>query len=249
MASPEMAGSDTDSQEQQIRALQREVERLRTSAEDCSKVIYHLIHDLRGPVRTMLTHAQLLERRHPGIPSLKEYLETIYEGAREAAAVLDGSSAFFKVNLTASPTSVNLRLPVDLALMQLQKMVDEVQAHIEIRELPEASVDLQLMAKVFEHLIRNALLYRRQSEPLHVLISGTEFEDHVEVSVEDNGQGIPQAKLEEVFQPFVREHGRGYPGVGLGLSIARKYVVAHNGTIRAESNGSTGSSFLLSIPL
>lgn len=245
----EMTGSDADSQEQQVTSLQREVDRLRAAADDCSKVLYHLIHDLRGPIRTMLTHAQLLERKHQDVPSLKEYLETIYEGAREATAVLDSSSVFFKTNSNPSLSTINLRLPIDLALMQVKSLLDTAKANIEIGTLPEASADIELLSKVFEHVLRNALLYRRTDGTPHVTVTGSEYEGHVEVRVGDNGQGIAPEKVEAVFQPFVREHGRGYPGVGMGLAIARKYVVAHGGTIRAESDGATGTTIILTLPL
>ncbi len=248
MGPKKMTDSDSESLEVRLAAAEREIERLKAAAAQTSKLIYGLIHDMRQPVRAMLTHAQLLQRRNPDVPNIKEYLPTIYEGAHEANAILDSASAFSRSEERMDRVPVNLKLPIDLAVMKVGTLLQESGGTITSEELPQVQVDISKFAIVFEHLLRNALQYR-SDQPPQIRISGQERQTHVEAAVTDNGCGVGPEYQKQIFEPFKRLHGKNYPGVGMGLALAQKYVQAHGGTIWVESDGQHGSTFKLTVPL
>jgi signal transduction histidine kinase len=76
--------------------------------------------------------------------------------------------------------------------------------------------------------------------------------DHIQISVEDNGSGIPEEDLPHVFERFYRvdkARSRKYGGTGLGLSIVKHIVTLHGGTVRAESTLGMSTRIILSLPL
>jgi len=79
-----------------------------------------------------------------------------------------------------------------------------------------------------------------------ISIRTSRVEKFAELSVSDRGPGIPEDKLKEVFEPFFTSKA---DGMGMGLSIARTIVEAHNGQIWAENQSSGGAVFHLSLPL
>ena len=82
-------------------------------------------------------------------------------------------------------------------------------------------------------------------------VSAEERADMVEILVQDTGSGIPEADRETIFQPFFRvdkSRSRAYGGVGLGLTLVRKIVELHGGTIRIAESGEGGTTFAVCLP-
>ena len=111
--------------------------------------------------------------------------------------------------------------------------------------------DFDRLTQVFMNLLTNAAKYTNRGGRIELRV--TRDEDSVAVSVTDNGIGIPLADLTDVFELFsqVRLHqGRSEGGLGIGLSLVRKLVEMHHGTVSAHSEGSgKGSTFIVRLPL
>jgi two-component system sensor histidine kinase CpxA len=98
--------------------------------------------------------------------------------------------------------------------------------------------DSELLRRAIENVVRNAVRYTASGQRVEVLLGFAG--DHARVTVRDYGPGVPEASLPMLFEPFYRvdsDRKRNSGGVGLGLSIARRSVVIHSGTIRAENAG------------
>ena len=219
------------------------------AALELKALVYAIGHDLRQPLRSILTSAQLLDRRHPDLPQVKEFAGYIIEGAQEISVLVDNLVRFSKAGSGLRRSNVNLKLPIDLACLKLQPMLKESGGAVEIAPMPEVSIDESQFTTVFEHLLTNAIRYRREGEPPQILISAEERDEDVLVSVADNGCGIETKYQDQVFEPLKRLHGKQIPGAGLGLAICQKIVRAHGGTMSVESDGETGSTFLFTIPM
>ena len=120
-------------------------------------------------------------------------------------------------------------------------------------DLPPESVpvfgDELRLEQVTTNLVSNALKYSPSGGDVEVAVRAEGNE--AVLRVRDHGVGIPQSELESIFEPFRRgETLRGHvPGVGLGLSVARKIVVAHGGRLQVTSEAGRGSTFEVRLPL
>ena len=108
--------------------------------------------------------------------------------------------------------------------------------------------DRRLLARALDNLLRNAQKYSEG----HLAVSARADGGMLEVAVDDNGPGIPEQERERIFEPFYRidrSRHRGTGGFGLGLSIVKKAVELHGGSIVVGSSRLGGARFVLRIPL
>ena len=104
------------------------------------------------------------------------------------------------------------------------------------------SVDAEKMKQVFENILNNAIKYSGQTKKIIIrLYSNTE---KIHIELEDHGIGIPENKQEHIFEKFYRiDQKESVSGTGLGLTVVKEIVEAHNGTIKVESEIGRGSKF------
>lgn len=114
--------------------------------------------------------------------------------------------------------------------------------------LPSAiAVEPKLLRRALDNLIGNALRYAQSG----VWVNASQAQDRVQIDVEDDGPGIPEAQRGRIFEPFMRlEAGRrqGQAGCGLGLSIVRRIVERHGGSIELDRSPLGGARFRLLLP-
>lgn len=105
------------------------------------------------------------------------------------------------------------------------------------------------ITQILENLISNAWKYRDESKETtpYVKVSAIELHDAFQLSVEDNGLGIPNDRKDETFQMFKRFHPKVSSGSGLGLAIVKKHVDILKGTIVVDSSP-RGTSFMITLP-
>ena len=111
-------------------------------------------------------------------------------------------------------------------------------------------VDAELISKVLSNLIDNAIKY--SPENTSILIKTAEIENHIEITIEDQGIGIPNSELENVFNRFYRiknDTTIKVKGTGLGLYLSRYFIEAHQGTISVESTPDQGTKFSIRLPM
>ena len=115
--------------------------------------------------------------------------------------------------------------------------------------LPNVRVDADMIAQVLGNLLDNALRYARG----RVVVRAAAGEDEVEISVTDDGPGIPAERIKELFDKFVQldraRGGEGYKGTGLGLAISREIMTLNGGRIWAGNAPSRGACFRFTLPL
>lgn len=116
--------------------------------------------------------------------------------------------------------------------------------------LPVCDIDSQRIAQVLHNLISNAITHTPREGT--VTVSARESGKYVEITVADTGEGIPEDELPNVFERFYRvdrSRSRQTGGTGLGLTIARRLIEAHAGTISVESEPGKGSRFTFTVPI
>ncbi len=121
---------------------------------------------------------------------------------------------------------------------------------IEIGPLPEVYADAAMIRQLLDNLIGNAVKYVVPGEVARVTVTGRRVGDLVEVTVADEGIGIPADERDQIFEPFHRAHPRhGYDGHGIGLSVCKRIVERHGGRIYARTTARrAGRRIVFSLP-
>jgi len=171
--------------------------------------------------------------------------------------LIQGLLSFSRVTTKAKPFEpVNLSDVVSEVTSDLEARVAETGGRIEVSDLPVIDADPLQMRQLLQNLVGNALKFRKEETAPEVRIhaetvSGEEAcdGDMYRIVVEDNGIGFDQKYRDRIFGVFQRLHGRQeYEGSGIGLSICKRIVERHNGTITAESVPGEGTRFIIMMP-
>ena len=147
---------------------ERRAEKYLAVAEEMETLAYAVAHDLKSPLRSMLSFTQLLTRRLPDDPDIREYAGHIISGAAEMQAVIDAVQKLANIakpKRASSRTAIRLDVILQLALLGLQTKIRESGAEVHFENLPEVTVDESQFKELFENLIGNSLLYRGSETP------------------------------------------------------------------------------------
>jgi two-component system nitrogen regulation sensor histidine kinase GlnL len=221
-----------------LRHLQEKQEELERAAF-WTDLAAGLSHEIRNPLVTIRTFAQLLPERYQDADFRDEF-STLVGGEVER---LDG--IINQINEFAHPPApTRTRLDVRETLRQaLQRVFTEsppAPVRIDARldgNLPVIEGDERALTDCFVHLFQNAREATADREHPAITYSARTLHDNgtprVEISIEDNGRGIPPESQEKLFSPFFTTKAR---GMGLGLPIVRRTVIDHNGRVQVASS-------------
>ena len=229
------------------RELTRNAAASESATEEMQHFIYAVSHDLRQPLRTILSFAQLLGRHPAADKETRELTASIVEGASDMNTLIEDLLRYSRINNSPIRTTVGLNSVVQWAWLNLQSLARETGAQLMAGDLPELAIEESQFVQLFQELFTNSLRFRT-AEPPTIEVSAEEEGDGYTISVRDNGRGIDPKYHETVFAPLKRLHGREVPGTGLGLAICRKIVRAHGGRIWVESDGQHGAAFRFTVP-
>jgi PAS domain S-box-containing protein len=221
---------------------------LERTNEEREKFAYTVSHDLKEPLRTVRSYVELLQRRYRDKldADATEFMQFITDGVVRMDRLLQDILAYSQAKTKPEPTQAANVL--QWALMNVDGMTKQTSATITWNPLPAVFADQNQLAKLFEHLLTNALKFRGP-EPPHIHISAhRESPDRWLFKVRDNGVGMEQEQTERMFGIFKRLVGRDVPGTGIGLPICRKIVEAHGGRIWIESAPGKGSTVHFTLP-
>jgi signal transduction histidine kinase len=184
------------------------------------------------------------------------------DASKRMSTLITDVLALSRVTTRANPlVAVDLNTIVSGVLSDLEVLVEKVQGKVDVSTLPTIDADHTQMRQLFQNLIGNALKFRRKDVPPVIRIQAEEirqaptFDDDESIrvqwriKVEDNGIGFDEKYREKIFEVFHRLHSRTeYEGSGIGLSLCRKIVARHNGSIFADGTPGQGSTFLITLP-
>jgi PAS domain S-box-containing protein len=211
-------------------------------------------HDLAEPLRKIETFGKMIADRCGGgtfDEVSKDYLRRIQSAAVRMKSLLDSLLSYSRVTTKAEPLiKTDLNRSVEAALSNLEMVIREKNAEVEIGDLPTVEADRPHMIQLFQNLIGNALKFSQEQKPPRIKIYAQEVGDAFEIYVKDNGIGFEEKYLDKIFLPFQRLHGRSnrYEGEGMGLAICRKILERNCGQITAKSELGKGATFIVTLP-
>jgi len=225
--------------------------KLESSNTRLEKYAHSASHDLRQPVRSIISFSQLLAMnlKKLGVndDKSKEYLTQITDGAKRMNSMTQELLSYSLVSSDIVSTEHDVRVIIDEALVDLKSQIDSTSFSIEIGEMPEVLVLKSNLRQVFQNLISNAIKYKKPNTPLHLKISSKKQKGFWVFCVEDNGQGIAQESLENIFE-FQTQEDHNADGQGIGLSTCHQIITGYKGKIWVDSELGKGSSFYFTFP-
>jgi PAS domain S-box-containing protein len=244
---------DASERKRAEQALAAYATRLQQSNRDLEEFASIAAHDLREPLRKIISFGDLLAVRAAGTLCQEErnYLARMQSAAARMGTLVESLLELSRVS--TRPRAVE---PIDLSAVVAQVVVDlearirESGGRVIVGTLPTLPADPAPMRQLFQNLVSNALKFHRLDAPPLVTVDGRRGDGATwEITVTDTGIGFDEKYLDRIFKPFERLHGRDrFEGSGMGLAICRKIVERHGGTIAARSEPGRGSAFTVRLP-
>jgi len=213
-----------------------------------------IAHEINQPLGAILTNAEtadaMLRSPSPDIAELGDIVKDILQDDRRASEVIRRMRSLLKkapLELKSLDLNDLARETVEfLSTLAIGRKV-ELHSLLTPGALPILRDRIQLQ-QVILNLVVNGIdaMSVTQSEHRIITIRTSRIEKFAQLSVSDRGPGIPEDKLKEVFEPFFTSKAE---GMGMGLSIARTIIEAHNGHIWAKNRDHGGASFRVKLPL
>jgi len=247
----------------------RELSAARDAAESANRVkdeiIANVSHEMRTPLHGILSFARLGQTRlsPDTVDKCLQYFAKIQTSGIRLAQFVDNLLELARLGAgEVVPDFMPTDLPglVNRVANEMDPLLQEKRLSVNISTdtaAPTADVDAHLMERVMVNLLSNARKYSPIGGTIEVTISDVNpdspaavSDPALQISVIDQGPGIPDAELEAIFAPFVQSTrtDKRAGGTGLGLPIVRKIVALHGGAIRARNNDGGGAVFEVVLP-
>lgn len=245
--------------------LRTSYDRLLHSEQGRKKLLAYITHDLRMPLSSMLGYVEAIQDRVK--PERNEqYLKYIRDNTIRINRMIEELS--FLSHLETGQVSYRME-PVQIIpflhdLFEQYELVvrdagldfilDIEKAEDPRSDLPVVEMDAKRVEQALFNLLSNAMKFTSRGGLIRIALAVVEVNHtrHANISIQDSGMGIPPDQLEQIFERNYRYDrpglGNGIDGSGLGLAICREIVLAHGGTVRAESDGKMGATFYVMLP-
>jgi len=204
-------------------------------------------HDLRHHLTTVLAYAEFQAEGNLDDSQRKAMYEEIRASVNQMAELISSILEFSKGQEALQFAHGDVAKALERTLNSLRMRPEFKGIHFTVvhEGATDGWFDFKKLDRAFQNLLQNACeAAPTKSGKVHIKARGVD--GHLEVSVTDNGSGIPESIREDVFEPFVT-HGK-LEGTGLGLAVVQKIVRDHGGEVKVETTGKSGTTFKLTLP-
>ena len=221
-----------------------------------SEVARRLAHEIKNPLTPIQLAAERLRQKYmkrlvgEESEALERLTSTIIQQVETMKAIVNTFSDYAKAPVIShGAVDVNGVLTGVIELFRSAHPQARVDTHL-AATLPLLSGDVARLRQVFNNLIKNAFEASPEEANAHIMISTSTTHyaqaDHVEIRIEDRGDGVPEELLQNIFEPYVTTKLR---GTGLGLAIVKKIIEEHNGVVTLRNNPEGGALVVIRLPL
>jgi signal transduction histidine kinase len=230
--------------------------RLQESFEVQRRFVSSVSHELNTPLTSISSQLDVSLQRERNADDYKAIISSVYQDVRQLSkltqtllefATLSGSSGGIELNLVRID-EVLARLPAEMI-----KLEKGYSVKFTFTRLPEDETNMlvfgneALLFTAIKNIVSNACKY---SQNKLARIELTIEENDIIISVTDDGKGIPEHELQNIFQPFYRtEDSRSIIGFGIGLPLVSRIIKLHKGQITVRSVVNKGTSFFIQLPI
>jgi len=235
-----------------VAELQAQLAALRAEMQDFT---YTVSHDLRAPLRHIVSFAQLIQDEGGAQlgPELRGFLGTLNQSAKHLGSMLDAL-----LELSRAGTAPLHIAPVPLQAL-VQEVVNELNAQHPQRQLewridsgmPVVHADASLLRQVLWQVMGNAVKFAstQAQATIRVEVQPAAESGQVTLQIQDNGVGFNPVLATKLFQPFQRLHNaKPFDGLGMGLALARKLLHRQGGSVQADAQEGAGCTVRVLLP-
>ena len=238
--------------EERVRQRTAELNRSNQALEQFADLV---ARDLQQPLQAITRQIRDMKTRKAGREKEQSlylayrFLDPVLHAARNMELLVQSVLDYSRVGKVARPfDDVDLGELVREVCDDLDSTISQTGAEVIVEDMPVLKADRMLMKGLFENLLDNAIKFRGD-EPPQIRIWSERKEGSWLCAVKDNGIGIPDEDIDDVFLMFNRgSRDTEYPGIGIGLAMCRKIAQYHRGRIWADSKLGEGSTFYLALP-
>jgi signal transduction histidine kinase len=239
--------------ERRLRSAKDEAEQASWAKSD---FLSQTSHELRTPLSSILGFVDLLQRGALDPVTQTEALERISRAGNHLARLLNdvldiGLVEAGVLSIDREPVYLTELLADSVELMRATAEDAGIQMDVDPAACGElsAAADTDRVRQVLLNLLSNAIKYNREGGSVRIKCG--EESGFARLDVSDEGPGIPPERMEELFQPYERlgAENTKVKGVGLGLALSKSLVELMGGTLQVESDASSGTTFILRLPL
>jgi PAS domain S-box-containing protein len=212
-----------------------------------------LAHEINHPLGSILNNAnaakRMLEGENPDLDEIREIIADIVSEDRRAGDVIQKLRALMKkTEVEFAPRQVNDIIEEVLQLAHSELIMNNISLTKDLEaRLPKVNADHIQLQQVFLNLIINACDAMKESSEKRLHIATTIHDSlNIVVCVRDSGTGIDEENMNSLFEAFFTTRRE---GMGMGLSVSKTIIEAHNGRIWAENNEGAGASVFVSLPV
>ena len=208
-------------------------------------IVSLISHEIRNPLTLISSSLQLMEQTHPEVRDFSNWdqtmqdLDFLCQLLSELSAYNNGSTLryqVFSLQKLLRSVAVSFAISLENASVSFRSSIDPA--------IKDYAGDQIKLREVLLNLLKNA----RESQADEIVLSASSGCDTsgIQISIRDNGCGIEQNQLDQIFQAF---HTTKQEGTGLGLSFSKRIIEAHHGTLTVTSAPGEGSTFTVFLPL
>ncbi|MCC5895245.1 MAG: DUF4118 domain-containing protein [Alkalibacterium sp.] len=214
-------------------------------------------HDLRTPLSGIMATSEMLKDMTLKTDSRYDMMEAINTDAIWLHSLVENVLSLTRLQegkLTLDKEEEAIEEVIDEAIRQIKKRAPEQRVNVDMpKDVLLVPMDGKLIMQVFINLLENTIKHTSSNKPITIVVDNEEIENKVLIKVIDQGNGIADEELENIFKPFYTagsKHADAKNRVGLGLSICDSIVNAHGGEIWAQNReDGTGAELIFSLPL
>jgi signal transduction histidine kinase len=200
-------------------------------------------HEINNPLGNISLYTQMLLKKTED-ENNREKLMAISDEANRAARIVQGLLDFARQSeLELTLIDINKEIGKVLSILAPQLM--GIGVITDLQPLPHILADSSQIQQVLMNLLKNSI--QSITENGEIMVKTASKQNYVEISISDNGCGVPKENLDKIFDPFftTKEQGK---GTGLGLSISYGIIKRHKGSIEVKSEAGKGSTFTIKLP-
>jgi PAS domain S-box-containing protein len=235
-----------------LTARKEHEEALRRKSEELEAFAHTISHDLRSPLRTVSSFAQILRSDAKGLTDAEQvYVDKIVNSAKRMETLINDILNLTQISVSPLNEEIlSLEEIIEESLRMLEADIQKSKADIRVaKPLPMLNANRTLLLQVFSNLIGNAIKYAHKNQRPNVHIWGSVSEGNCQIHVKDDGIGIPEKFQSAIFNIFERGAAdRSISGSGVGLAVVKKAIERLGGTVAIRSEEGRGSEFVVRIP-